>query len=635
MVTTVTLNKIKGLVLYLTTPKAIKENKRAAAESDDAQFVTTVRTADGSKQKVYYSQQELEQTDEASSITDAANKLINLIADSHSIHELPAALKATGVELWQFHKACLLAHAYAKSGDIEKRTEFRRQYVELTRHDDMPVHSRINPEGNIISYEDVLKGVRELNDLGSNFSQFHIAAQGIEKVSGTSLLEEFLLHAAPQGSYKKHSPTKVKKSMSHYGKPEDFPGPGLEISNLGKDIPLFTREFLEGMLLGETPSTPRQKVEFNYRKMLVETQRELQDMVFGSFRCLFVLRTKRKDRMLVDGEKHAVVVYNNHIENPGQEVAFVVPNSDAESFLANPMKALGKNNKFHPNKIRAKYGHKLLDIFGHSVLTGFDKTFPHGGNARKYYPDSVFIDMWDRKHKRDLFYPERVYGTKETNDGEYNHRTHLFSDDPGPGGHPHQRYWQGLHPANLIPYKHAHDEVRDCIFYAMGKLKTFWEAFELFLYGHKFNQRHRVWTFDRFNLLRQIHRFKNSTRYPENEKPVLVGLNPEGYSRFTERNLEKVGIVCSDLMLWLKSGKDKNSLDGKMLPGNTPDSEYDLTDRRTWNYFTSPKETENWLDFLAIAEDTNSKKRENYVHPVFYHAYLKPQLIGIMKNLKE
>lgn len=118
-----------------------------------------------------------------------------------------------------------------------------------------------------------------MHDLYSNFSHFHLATQRTEP-GKPSMLEAFLAHANGDVNYKTYSPSQATITDSagkRKGTINDFPGPGFIINGFGKRAKLFPNRFIENAYpqISGRKLSPRQAVENEYRKMLVESERDL------------------------------------------------------------------------------------------------------------------------------------------------------------------------------------------------------------------------------------------------------------------------------------------------------------------------------------------------------------------------
>ncbi len=644
-ITRANLLKLKESISFLTTVRAIKKEdilslQQGTTPSQNPSIINPTEFIVADRRGAKPSE-----SNTLTSVAQAANELINIIGTNgpdhlYQLNTLLQKERLGTIEESKLLRACLLAHAYGRSVPIEKRTEFRKAFTAMTSNDDLPVHYKIDPHGSSVAYEEVLKSIKDLHNLSTNYSHFHIASQRMGKNS-PSMLENYITHVTGKGYYKSYSPaTVINQETKVYGTADDFPGPGFIIQGIGVRASVFPKGYVEGLFKSGKPSSPKQEVEVYYRNLLMEGERELKDTVFTLFRGIIIIQSKNKNRMLIDSKKHALVVYNDHFQNPDQKIAFLIPDSLANVFTNDPLKYLNERTNFHPKQI-GRYGPEIFDLFKTSVLSGFDKCFPFGAASPLFYKGSAFYDMWGVKHKRDLFYPERFYGHQETHDKfhSYNHRTHMFANIPGPTSEEkHPRYWSnGFDPRNLIPYKQAHDEVRNTVFYALSQLRLFCEGATLYNYGHEYNPKHKIWTHDKFRLLKSALNFHESERFKE-RRPILTGLEADGYSHFSEVKIKKGGFVDTEHMVWIKEldpnykatpGKKPLEFDGRMLPGHLPSEEYDLRDEKTWKFFTGTSETKDWLDYLNLQETILGSQ------PVFFHPHMKPALLEIIKRKQE
>ena len=570
--------------------------------------------------------QEYIQTSSGLSLVQASNELVKLLASNDVDF---SAL--SGIEQWRILRAGMIATVYGRGVDAEARKQFRNRFMYFTRHDDLPVNRKQNPFGSKVALEEVLWCFDHMYDLYSNFSHFHLATQKPEP-GKPSMLEAFLGHVTGQSSYKTYSPSQTTITDGRgkrKGTTDDFPGPGFVINGLGKRAKLFPARFIENAYpqLSGRKLSPRQVVENEYRKVIIESERYLGETQFTLFRGLVIIRNPQ--RMKIDNKNYALIVFNDHFPVDNQEIGYLIPDDLAAKFTEDPLMYLNTSTRFHPANLLSRFGHEIIVPTYETTLGGFDKAFPYGDDAPDFYPDSKHYDKSGHLHRFDLCYPERTLGTSETYDTKgYIHRTHDFAFIEG-----HDRYWSSKYDSrNYAPDKLAHNEVRNSLFFAQAQLDLLKAAFRLYNFGYEYSPRHKHWTRDEFRLLKNAIAFRHSARFPQKEKPVLVGTVQGRNSGFSRDNLRDVGILDTNLMLWQRSTttNNKSGIDTSMLPGKMPDDTYDLRDARTWRYFEGGNETDNWLEFQATAYAKSTE-------PVFYYGHndFREQLRTVMKGKEE
>lgn len=631
------IERARLLINYLTTSKARKTTVSPQPQAERLQQQTqntggtalsrAITTLFGGGVQITPGQptQEYVQTSNSLSLVQASNELVSLLANSVDFNAL------SGIAASRILRAGMMATTYGRGVDTETRKKFRNKFMHHTKHDDLPVNRKQNPFGSKVALEEVLWCFDHLYDLFSNFSHFHLATQKPEP-GKPSMLEAFLGHVSGQSSYKTYSPSQTTITDGggrRRGTTDDFPGPGFVINGLGKRAKLFPRGFVENAYpqISGGNLSPRQVVENEYRKVLVESERDLGETQSTLFRGFAIIRNP--NRMKINNKSYALIVYNDHFPVDNQEIGYLIPDGLAASFIEDPLRYLNTNTVFHPANLLSRFGHEIIVPTYETTLGGFDKAFPYGDGAPHFYPNSKHYDKWGKLHRFDLCNPERTLGTSETHDTKgYIHRTHDFASVQG-----HDRYWSAQYDSrNYAPDKLAHDEVRNCLFFAHAQLDLLKAAFRLYNFGYEYSPRHKHWTRDEFKLLKNAIAFRHSARFPDKEKPILVGTVQGRNSGFSRDNIRDVGIVDTNLMLWQRSttGNNKSGIDTSMLPGKIPDDEYDLRDARTWKYFEGRNETDNWLEFQSLAYAKS-------IEPVFYYGHkdFRDQLQSTMKGKEE
>ncbi len=619
-----TIQRVKLLVGFLTSPKA---KKPAQANQQTNQSQTSYTSS---------SESEL-------SLISASNELAEIIGgeQNHKLIMKYFSRNSVGLEEWRVLRAGLLACVHGRNIDPETRARFREAFMHVTAHDDVPVDRINNPFLSKVTTEEVFWAIDHLHNIFSNASHFHIATQRTG-INSPSLLEQFIRHA--NGEAKAFSPAQTSHwtllGRKEKGTIDDFPGPGFVISGLGKRTRLFPHRFIElsypQISKPSSEITPKEAVENEYRKVLVKSESDLKKTHFALFRGITVVSNPEK--MKIDGKSYALIIYNEHFHNDKQEIAFLVPASVTQGFIDFPVKFLNRRTFFHPAELMSRYGKEIIVPTYETALGGFDKTFPFGSGSPLFYKDVPRYDMWGHPHFWHLCLPEVKLGTKETNDSKkYVHRTHDFATLRNPlSGETHPGYWHNnFDSRNYVIDKLAHDEVRDCLFFAKSQYDLLKSAFRLYNFGYEFDPEKKMWTKDDFRLLRHAINLGNSNRYPSYEKPVLAGVEQGRNSTFNRDITRNVGIARSILtrggqvqMIWQKStsSSNKTGIDTVSLPHEIPQGE--LTDNKSsWEERSGIHETKNWLDLLNAHYSHHSD-------PTFFYGQesLINQLLTIMKQ---
>jgi hypothetical protein len=619
-----TTQRVKQLVNFLTSHKAYKPTSSPGQQVSSSQS-SFLNQPLASVAEIQFDREQL-------SLVSACNELVGIAGVSTNFNF--SALE-NSVESWKLLRAGLLATIYGRSVDKATRSNFRHNYMNYTKHDDVPINRNQFPFQSRVIHEEVLWGIERLYNIHSGFSHFHISTQR-PNLNTPSMFENFLQHV--NGSVKAYSPSQIQvrdSALTRRGTINDFPGPGFIIDGLGKAAELFPKEFIESsypqISKPSSELTPKDAVENKFRKVLVNSERDLKDTQFAVFRGIKIITNPKK--MVIDGRSYALIIYNDHFHNEDQEIAFLVPHGIVNAFLKNPLEFVNAQTNFHPNNLMQKYGPEIIVPVYESALGGFDKTFPFNPGAPLFYNGEPRYDKWGHEHKWHLCYPEKRLGNTETYDTKgYIHRTHDFAGLLKPGfwhrGEEHDHYWsENYDYRNYAIDKLAHDEVRNCLFFAMSQYDLLKSAFRLNTFGHEYNTRFKKWTRDEFKMLRTAIGLRESERYSANEKPVLVGVEQSGNSRFREDFIRQGSFLDTKYMLWNKASSDNTKVDTKMVPGEIPESRYDLKNAKSWEYFAGAGETKNWLDLQAGLYDLGAE-------PVFYFGQdsLKHQLMEVVKK---
>jgi len=628
-----TLQRVNLLVNYLTGSKAYKPT------SSPGQQVVTTQSSFFSQPSISLDANTLQKGQ--MSLISACNELVEITGNATSISvpfDIFERLENNHIESWKLLRAGLLATIYGRNVDEDVRANFRHRFMTYTRHDDVPINRKQFPYESRVIHEEVLWGMERLYNIHSGFSHFHISTQR-PNLNTPSMLESFIKHV--NGSAKSYSPSQIQirdGALTRRGTINDFPGPGFIIDGLGKVAELFPKGFVESsypqISKPSSELTPKDTVENKYRKVLVNSERDLKDTQFAVFRGVKIITNPKK--MVIDGKSYALIIYNDHFHNDEyQEIAFLIPHGIITAFLKNPLAFVNAHTNFHPGNLMQKYGPEIIVPVYESALGGFDKTFPFNPGAPRFYKDEPRYDQWGHEHRWHLCHPEKRLNATETFDSKgYIHRTHDFAGliKPGTRTTEHAHYWDKNYDyRNYAIDKLAHDEVRNCLFFAMSQYDLLKSAFRLNTFGYEYNTKFQKWTRDEFKMLRTAIGLRESERYSANEKPILVGVEQNGNSRFREDFIRQGGFLDTKSMLWRRSSSNKEQpMVTKMLPGLMPDPVYDLKNIKTWQHLAGVENTKNWLDLQAGLYDLGAE-------PVFYFGQesFKNQLAGVVKKSGE
>ncbi len=567
-ITMTRINSIANLINYITLPT----NQRKASITVETSTPTLVSVISESTSETLEIKPVFEKQ---LNFQEAINEFVKKTSKVHreSVNDLQRALlNQEGLSKHQLHLALMIAQAYAKVKPKTMRKFLDKVVLKLTMHDFVPVYFEEGDLNNEFEYDigvsEVTEIFRKSYDTFTGFMSYTypMKSDGLKEPMALS----FIRKANQNKNYKTFIP----------GDKNQFPGAGVIIEGLKSKV--FPNDFLEKQLTlpNDTGGTAEEVVHKRFRDLMINGEKDLPNTTFGFFRGCIIIRNPEK--MRVDNKKFALIVFNDHFQNPDSRMAYLITDQLAQNFLSNPTESItwgqSKINQFDPRIFEDCFFNEIINLNNPAVLGGMDKALPFGGGGKQFYKDSEFIDKDNMVNWEDLLLYEReLADSDETTDCRgHIHRTHMFTE-----------YWNDGFPLeNLIPFKKAHDEITNCTLYGFSQLHLFNEAFRLYSYGYDdYKSGNKKVKFKEFGrLLDQSIRWKQSQRITDIERPVLVPTPRLSNSGFNEDLVREVGVIDTQNMACYRSRNQKSF----MLPGEI----FEELDSETRS---------NWLKFLTSA----------------------------------
>ena len=432
--------------------------------------------------------------------------------------DTPSLISPLGHEKnnWREFRALMLAFMYSNTDSLDT---LQNKITSLTRNDGLPFPID-TPEYNQ-SFETILRDWEKIDDLFKGFNHLALATK-TDGISEFSMFERFIRHSNNKENYTVYKPS---------GSYENFPGAGFTIHGLHSRVNRFLeRELWQGIKQSDNPFYIAAK---HYREALVTGEEHLKNSTFLFFRGLIAIFNEKQ--MAIDGEPHALIIFNEHFRNDTLRMAYLLPQTKVESFLEDPYRTVNEQNILYPSKIEDKFIEIAIDPTSITVLSGYDKAFPLGSN---HYSHVQLYDKSGELVTRPLFEHEITYEGEETCDVRNKiHRTHMF------GG-----YWDTIDLRNLSPFASAHKEVAKCLEFGLSQIDLFLDGFRLFNMGFTYNEENKAWSFKPQRLLNQAQNWHQSLKIKENAlRPILMPVPRLTYSQFSPE-LVRGGILDTSNM---------------------------------------------------------------------------------------